>query len=349
MKYLVHCISGLQDVAWKHLSSELGPLRLLAKEDGFVAFEGTVLPPQLTAIQYINNCYLVIVELSATGSLAAVARDLTRREDWHSQLRQSVSRGERAFRLVLSDENQLVVGEQRIVNELRSTIARLSGLTYEPRGGGTEFWIMRRRSGLSYLCKRLTRRSRTEKDLRKGELRPEMSHLLCLLSEPAPQDIFLDAFAGSGAIPFARTRYPYNMIFAMDNDETNVRMMKSAVKGGNVARVRNGSPLIVHHGDARSLERISDGFIDKIVTDPPWGNFDRSLKDPRTFYREVISEFSRVLQLGGLLIMLLGDRDLAAELSRTFEKELRLLATFPLLVAGKKAVVCKWVKISSDS
>ena len=344
MKYLAHCVSGLQDVAWQHLSRDLGPFRLLAKEEGFLAFEGDLSPPQLKSVRYLNHCHFVVAELQAGDNLNAAARELTLRRDWHGVLRQSVARRERGFRLTLSDENHLVAGDREVIAELGSTVERLTGLKYAPRGGDVELWILRRRSGKIFFCKRLSRRSRTEKDLDKGELRPELAHLLCLLSEPQPRDVFLDAFAGSGAIPFARTYYPFNMILAFDHDESKVRRMKKVLKDGKIVRVRKRSPLIVHQGDARKLGRIENGFIDKVVTDPPWGFFDRSLEDPQTFYREVVQELCRVTKAGGLLVLLLGDRDLAARIAQDFAVDLELLASYQLLVSGKKAIICKFRK-----
>ena len=47
---------------------------------------------------------------------------------------------------------------------------------------------------------RLTKHKAYEKILHKGELRPELSHILCSISEPDADDIFLDPFCGSGTI-----------------------------------------------------------------------------------------------------------------------------------------------------
>ena len=304
--------------------------------------EGESSRKQLSSIRYLNNCYLVIAQLKPTGDLANSARMLSVDQDWHEAILQSVEPKERTFRLVLSDDSQLVGGDREVAARLCSTIQRLTNLQHAPRGGDVEFWLLRRRSNQVFLCKRLSRRSRTEKILHKGELRPELAHLLCLLSEPQLNDVFLDPFAGSGAIPFARTHYPYDMIFAFDNEEENLHLMRVRIKDGNALRTRKRSPLILGKHDARNLKKLEIGFIDKVVTDPPWGFFDTSLQDLKGFYRSVLDELCRVTKTGGILVLLLGDRDLAEELSHHFHDDIEMLETYGLLVAGKKATVCKW-------
>ncbi len=342
MKYVANCVAGLQDLAWQALQEDFGPLQSLSKEDGFLAFSGELLPRQLTAARYLNNAHLVLAHSQGAATIDLAARQLADSPGWHHPLRRSVSRDEQSFRLTFSDENRLVSADPRVVAKFCATIEKLTGLTHTARGGAVEFWILRRRSGKVFFSKRLTRRRRTEKDLQKGELRPELVHLLCRLSQPTPEDVFLDPFAGSGAIPFARTHYPGSIVFAFDRDQESVRRMKSLRTNRQFVKIRKSSSLIVHQADARSMERIEDGFIHKVVTDPPWGLFDRSLETPAPFYEEVIRELCRVTRSGGSLILLLGDRDLPSILSGRFDRFLHLQEQHPLLVAGKKAVVCKW-------
>lgn len=342
MKYLASCTSGLQDIVWDNLARKLDPVRLIAKEEGLLVFEGGASPPQVLALPYLNNCFVVLGEPTTAESLPDVLRLLPRSKAWHEPLRRSVTPHDRTFRLVLSDENQLVAGDRDSMAQLRSTIERLTRMKDSPRGGDVEFWIMRRRSGHVYFCRRLSRRSRTEDDLQKGELRPELAHLLCLLSEPDPEDIFLDPFAGSGAIAFARTHYSYNMIFAFDIDPSSVQVMKTRVKEGRLLKVRKKSPFIVRLEDARHLDRFQDGFIDKVVTDPPWGFFDTSLANPADLYRAMFTELCRVTKVGGIIVVLLGNRDLAGEVTTEFGGCLELLTRSEVLVSGRKAVICRW-------
>ena len=225
-----------------------------------------------------------------------------------------------------------------------SVLSKVTGLEPSSHKPDVEFWVIRRRSSVSFFCKRVTRRTRTERDLRKGELRPELAHLLCALSEPNVEDVFLDPCAGSGAIPFARTQYPYNMMFVHDNDENRILEMKRDIKVGKIVRARSGAPLIVRAADARKLDRINDGFVHKVVTDPPWGVFDAGIGDMAAFYRDIVAELVRIVRTGGAIVMLIGAKDIADMLVSENIDTLDLAVRYDILVNGQKASVVKWLR-----
>ena len=64
------------------------------------------------------------------------------------------------------------------------------------------------------------------------------------------------------------------MIFAFDSNEGRVARLKADLKAAVPAKLRKHSPIVIRHEDARALASINEGFIDKIVTDPPWGVFN---------------------------------------------------------------------------
>lgn len=345
MRYAALCVSGLQGVAWRELEQELESPRLLAEEEGLLVFESATPPGRLRSVPYLNNTYLLLAPPLEAASVDEAVCALLDSLAWQQPLARARTAGERSYRLMLSDASRLVAGERQELGRLRAAVESASGLRHTPRGGDVELWILRRRSGLTLFVKRLSRRRRGEAELERGELRPELAHLLCLLSEPSPSDVFLDPFAGSGAIPFARARQPYDLLFALDADEGNVRAIKARAKDPAFLRPRKGSPFIARVADARRLDRFDDGFVHKVVTDPPWGHFDTGLSDPATFYRAVLAELCRVTRSGGLLVLLLGDRELAEELSAEHADLLQAVESYDLLVAGRKAVVRKWRRI----
>ncbi len=338
MKFVVQCISGLQAVVAAQLRKDLAKVSIELLEDGFVAFAASASAHDVRAIKYVNNAFAVIDE-PEDGETDAIVRTLSQQHRWFPAARAAIDRQDRRFRVFVSDSGRLI-GGGRAMTALVDAIARATRLT-PARATDTEFWIIRRRSGRAYFCKRLTRRIGTEKTLRRGELRPQLALLMCLLSEPADDDIVLDPFAGSGALPIARMTMGYNMIFAFDSDRENVSLIRQKVKEGRV-RERKSSPLIVAVADARSLDRLEDGFVDKVITDPPWGLFDASLTDIEGFYRRVLSELVRVLRDGGLLVMLIGDKALANALSAENAESLELVASHDILVNGRKASIMKW-------
>lgn len=341
MKFVVQCVSGLQAVVAGRLKKDLAKVSIDLLEDGFIAFATSASAHDVRAVQYVNNAFAVIDEPDG-GDTDAIVHGLSQRHRWFSAARAMIDRENRRFRVFVSDSGRLV-GGGRAMTALVDSIARATRLT-PARATDTEFWIIRRRSGRAYFCKRLTRRVGTEKTLRRGELRPQLALLMCLLSEPEDEDIVLDPFAGSGALPFARMTMPYNMIFAFDADREQVALIRQKVKEGRV-RERRNSPLIVAVADARSLDRLDDGFVHKVITDPPWGLFDDRLTDIDGFYRRVLGELIRVLRGGGLLVMLVGDKALAEALSGENAASLELLASHDVLVNGRKASIVKWRRL----
>lgn len=311
-------------------------------EDGFVVFDTSSPPAAVKKPIYVNNCFVVLAR--GTESIADFLGELAARRDWQDAVRECAIDGERTFRIVLSDQNHLVAAERSIVARLGEQLCKVTRLRWSPRGADAEFWVLRRRSSAVFLCKRLPEPRRHKRELRRGELRPELADLLCRLAEPSPDDVFLDPFGGSGAIGFARAHSPFGIIFLYDSDPALVDRIKSDLKAGGVVWQRKGHPIIARVGDARRLERIQDAFIDKIVTDPPWGEFDCHITDLAGLYRSAFAELVRVTKPGGIIVMLLGRNAATASLRTVAATMLTEVAAFDLLVSGKKAVVIKWRK-----
>ncbi len=132
------------------------------------------------------------------------------------------------------------------------------------------------------------------------------------------------------------------MIFLSDIAEEKAQSIKKDLKVGKKGAEHKGHPIIIRAVDARRLEKIEEGFIDKVVTDPPWGLFDRNIKDISLFYAEILRELCRVVKPGGIIVLLTGQRDRVDEMSQRFSDKLKPEQRFDILVSGKKAAVIKW-------
>jgi predicted RNA methylase len=339
---LSQCIAGLQEVALRALHADLGMVDPVRVEDGMVVYRTNEPAVKIRALPYLNNSFLVLHSLagrqaqSADAALAAIVHQ----RGIDAALRSTRGTGERTFRLFISSENELVSGPPQLVSQLRNMVQSATGLRFHAAHADAEYWVMRRRSGSAFFLKRITRRGRTEKDLAQGELRPELAHLLCRLSEPAATDVFLDPFAGSGAIPFARIRYPYNLGYAFDQDAAAVAAMKERKKSLPVAEKARAEKLIIRQADALAIEKIEDGFIDKVITDPPWGLY-RELPDAGAFYEAALRELARVTKAGGMVVILTANDEAAVTAAMALGDLVRLEESYRLLVSGKKARVFK--------
>ena len=336
MRYLATCPAGFQDVAAASLRIDLGEdPNIVHSEDGFLVFGSRAAPGRVAALPYLNNVFVSLRQDRGNEgqTIDGFTEQVIRAMPAH-QIQRATPAHARTFRLMVSDAGRLVAIDRKTRSAIISSLSSATGLRYASGRADCEFWVLRRRSGLGFFCLRIGSRDRTEKDLQQGELQPELAHLLCALSEPQPTDVFMDPFAGTGALPLARARSPYSMIFAFDSDEERVARLKADLKAAVPAKVRKRSPIIIRREDARALASINEGFIDKIVTDPPWGVFDNQKSYSSAFYAAAAREFIRVTKPDGLVVLLLGDEDEARRLCREFEADLECLdslnrANFP--------------------
>jgi SAM-dependent methyltransferase len=319
-------------------------LKVLIEEEGMVVFDTLASESAVTGLTYVNNAFVVVSTLKrgADSGIDSLLSDLLIHREWLEPLRQIVGRKRRTFRFVLSDKNRLVSGNGAVLSQVIRMVERTTSLSYRARGGDTEFWVLRRRSGVAFLCMRLTRRLATERSLERGGLRPEITEILCQMSEPARADIVMDPFAGSGSIVLARRQQPYNMIFGFDRSEENVIKLKHRLRLASASSRSRGGPVIVRKEDALTLPSIKDGFVDKVISDPPWGLFDQTIGDIHDFYVKAIQQMIRVTKRGGLIVLLIGRTENLEEFPAEARKELKLERRLDILLSGQKAMVVKW-------
>jgi tRNA G10 N-methylase Trm11 len=205
-----------------------------------------------------------------------------------------------------------------------------------------EFWVVARSEGIVLIGLRITRHRSSEKVLQKGELRPELSNLLCWLSEPSGNDVFLDPFCGYGSIPFERSNLSgYREITAADIDSKKLLYFKNKI--GDKQERRN---IKVRDFDFFKNSELKEGGVDKIVTDPPWGDFEELHENPIEFYRRFFAKSLFYLKEKGILVFITSRKEEIESVCKEFESNLKLSLKLDILVSGKKAGVYKLVKES---
>ena len=173
MTYLVSCVVGLEPVVIELLNREgAGAIEVLLVEEGIVVFAGNMAPEAVRRLNYVNNSFLLLAQFAAPrqAGFAALLGRLLARQEWVEVLQRSSTLGFRTFRLMLSDENHLRSGDVALLARLTRLIETASGLERRLRGGDTEFWVLRRRSGMVFFALRLSQRAASERSLQRGEL-----------------------------------------------------------------------------------------------------------------------------------------------------------------------------------
>jgi tRNA G10 N-methylase Trm11 len=237
------------------------------------------------------------------------------------------------FRVLFSIENKLVSADRSVIHEIVEKIKKLTKKQYSYKNTGAEFWFFIRREQVAFWALRIT--NNKKKTLR-GELRPELTHLLCRLSEPKEMDIFLDPFCGTGTIPLERSRISkFNIIFACDTSRNLTDKLKDIVAKTKNKKLKRS--FMIKNRDFFN-NGFENNFIDVIATDPPWGIYQQ-IED--NFYQKFIDECHRILKKGGRLVVLVSrDNFFPEETKNGFAMDSR----YNILVSGKKAEVFVFIK-----
>lgn len=222
-----------------------------------------------------------------------------------------------------------------LLMKIESVILKIKGMKLNVKKPDLEFWAILRREGYGFFGIRITYPFRNEIARERGELRKEISYIMSFLSRPSPEDIVLDPFSGYGSIPMERAEnFPYKEIIALENDPRLISKLNKKLTSSK-KRIR------VILGDALDMKQIRSGSIDNIITDPPWGEYEK-LPNLGEFYGCMLREFKRVLKSGGTAVLLVGAKEefekvLKAEFARIFVLEEK----YEILVSGKKAAIYK--------
>lgn len=334
---------GFEEPVKSALTETLSEAQFSLTLNGLVVYKTSSPLTLLKRLPFVNNTFVLLRRFDGPSARqpAQAMREALASSDLDRKLRGGVSSRERTFRIVISDGNKTTRGDPGLLARLEGRVMTTTQLKPHRARPDVEFWFLFRREGFGFFVKRLTRRKATEKTLREGELRPELANVLCRISEPSPDDVFLDPFCGSGAIPLQRAAIPHNLIFASDDDATQVRLLKERIKRSTRSRKDPLRKIIVHNEDALNLSRFEDGFVDKIVTDPPWGHFATPAGGLAAFYGGMLAEMCRIVKGGGVIVLLTAQKQLFEDVLAPLSDKVRLTDRYDVLVSGKSAAVFK--------
>jgi SAM-dependent methyltransferase len=185
----------------------------------------------------------------------------------------------------------------------------------------------------------------SDKEMRQGgklrhipaSLRPALGAAMVLLSEPKPNDIFLDPMAGAGTILYERAMAgKFAELHGGDSSPEAVSAMRANLRGV-------GGEIILSRWDARSLP-LEDETVDKVVVNLPFGKQVAEEVNLPNLYRAVLPEIERVLRRNGRFIALVGDVHLLDTARTSSTKQLRALDRHRVQLLGQAATICEHQK-----
>jgi SAM-dependent methyltransferase len=312
--------AGLSELVEQVAQNEFADLRVRYADDSAMVFDTRDRISSADDIPFAKNVFLIQAETNRRGlgpSIAALAADL----------RPMRSPGSAGYRLMYHVDGQLVAADPGARRALEHAVGRATGLRPMPRGQCLEFWVIaRRESPLLYLAERLPGRGAQPA---RGSLSPELSALLVAAGEPHSDDVFLDPFAGSGALVRARLRTPARSVIYNDLELDHHRDNFQPPMPRKVRLLGE---------DALRLPSVPTGTVDVVVTDPPWGEHDDSLGDYGDFAKRMAASLKRVLKPGsGRLVILVNRRNEDVLTEALTAHAMKIYDAFQLLVNGHPA------------
>ena len=330
MNYYSTFFSGATDVVLDFLKKDIDA-KIVNGFDGLVEYRTNDSPEKVLKIPYFQNTFAIIKSHRCPLN-NSIVNDIKRVYGFLHLSKQT-------FRVVVSDENSLVSVKENVLCDLEKKIALATKMTVNRRKPDCQFWILHRSEGFSYFSLRCTSLKKNDKERAAGELRPQIAYLLSRLSDPQDNELFLDPFCGSGAIPIARAKMKKTgLVFAVDVNASLIQDLKEKVKSIGLKK-----RIVVKQADALNLY-FQDSCIHKIVSDPPWGLYEQ-IDDINLFYTKMLIEMHRVLIIGGLLILLVANNDMFPRAIQKFSDRLKIENRFDVLISGKKASIYKIKKM----
>jgi len=334
-------IPGLQEVIAQTIKERLSDVKIIKLLDGAVLFKTGTGYDKLNFFCF-NNIFAVIDFSVDTAQknrednaesgiiLKRYIKKILKEDVFSKDIISGKSKSFHSFRIVVSDGNVPASIEEKLRAEAEKYISRLSGLIVNRSLPDTEFWFLQRSEGILLFLKRLTNRPSWEKTLHKGELPPPLAWTLCRLARLKSGDTVLDPFCGYGSILEAAIKHFHITNFtACDKNREALNYASAKFKN------RKNEKITFYNEDFSRLPSLAgEKCFDVIITDPPWGHFDKT--DSGVSLEKMFDIFGKLLKNGGRAAVLYAN-------DSGFEKAVpacfKLENNIPILLSGRKAVI----------
>lgn len=335
VSYFSTFISGCQNIVNVALKKKLEDVKIELLLDGLVVYKTNKEIEKVKDLRFLHNTFILFKYFNEPFTTT----DLIKHVLQHPKIIPYVHlKDVSSFRVIASRENQLVTINKKMLVKTETFLASKLCLKIDRTSPDTEVWFLTRNEGCAFIGLRITKKPNYEKILHKGELRPELANIMCVIADIKPTDIVLDPFAGYGSIPIECVKYfEVEKVFAGEKDKKVFEVLRNKSK-------EIGNRLVVGKWNALNITALTDNKIDKIITDPPWGIYENIEINIDVYYKNMLKEFSRLLKNNGKVIILTAQKKIFEKLIEDFTR-FKLLKKYSILVSGKKASIYKIKKI----
>ena len=324
-EFISSFITGFQDVMQKDLTARFPKIKILNLFDGLIHYRYDGDSRELEKIIYFNNTFFVLKTMKGKGlNFPSLVGSVTSSKNYFL-----VNKG--SFRIRFIQENQFAKVDKALTRRAEDYVLANSKLKLDRLSPTNEIWFSIRSEGFAFCGELISKREFTEKNLNKGELRPEIAYFICCFADINPDDTILEPFCGYGSIPTQLAKkFRFKKLYISDIEAERVELTRSRKQ---IAQAPEGL-IDCRTADALKLTHIEEKSVSLVITDPPWG-FYEDIGDINVFYTDMFKSLDRVLTEQGRLVILSARKE---ELEKTAAASgFKIKNSLHTLVNGKKA------------
>ncbi len=350
--YYAHTMPGLEEVAWIEIRSRLDRAsfegtKTLGDKNGFAFFRYAGQPADLLKLHTVEDVFFLVARIPKVAwgreGLAQIQQLISRDRFLDAGLRLHGQVARRAdgrgstFRVI----SRMAGGRQpyRRIDFQRAVEKalkkRLGGRWRAVREGeDVEIWV--NLIGLDFVCGlRLSDARMRHREYKRAHvaasLRPSVAAAMVWLTEPQPEDVFLDPLCGAGTLLVERGRIERHMLLL--GGDIDADALQAAAQ--NIGPRHKPRQLLMW--DAGRLP-LASASVDKVATNLPFGKQVGSPRENRRLYRAVFREIDRLLRVQGRAVVLSSETGLIKDTLKQL-KELQIVRGHSVTILGQRARV----------
>ena len=350
--YYAHTMPGVQEIAWPEIRARLPESSFEAfsefpAKNGIALFRYSGAASDLLELRTVEDVFFLVqrtpkVEWGREG-LSKIFRTIERNRfiekglGIHRSIRHGGGKGTRTFRVIsrLAGRRQpfrRIDLERAVERALKNRLGR--GWRAVDDGGEVEFWA--NLIGREFICGlRLSDASMRHRGYKQSHiaasLRPSVAAAMVWLTEPKPEDVFLDPMCGAGTILVERGLAERHRLL-VGGDVRDVALQSASENIGP-----RHKPRQLFRWDVRRLP-LRSGTVDKIAVNPPFGKQLGSPEENRALYRAILREADRVLAVSGRAVVISSEIELIRDSLRRLER-LQIVRGYPVTILGQRATI----------
>lgn len=313
--------TGFQDVIAQDFPRLIKGVKIIKIYDGFVHYRFDGNSRDLEKVIYFNNTFFVLKSFKGSANFKMMVNAMAQQKSYYL-----INKG--SFRVRFIQENQFAKVDKALARRAEETVLANSKLSLDRLSPSCEIWYSIRREGFAFCGQLISKREFTEKNLNKGELRPEVAYMMAVFAQLSQGQVCADPFAGYGSIPVQLIKkFNPSKLYVSDISSEQVEIIRGKKQMAD-------ERIDLRVADAFNLNHIEEHSVDRVITDPPWG-FYEDIGDIKAFYNKMFDSLLRILKDDGKIVILTARKE---ELEKSaWEKNLKIEKSLHTLINGKKA------------